>query len=105
MSEFYCFQFYVPAKDAERVKTAIFAAGAGRVGNYDNCCWEIEGTGQFRPNPQANPVIGESGKLEHVPEKKIETVCEDCVLQCVIAALKASHPYETPAFQYWKVDG
>lgn len=103
--EYYCFQFYVPTPDAEKVKTAIFAAGAGRIGNYDNCCWEIEGMGQYRPNELANPAIGECGKVEKVREVKIETVCAANVLQDVINALIEAHPYEVPAFQYWKVNG
>lgn len=90
--------FYVPIKDAEKVKNAMFQAGAGRIGNYDFCSFESKGTGQFRPLPGSNPAIGSECKIETVDELKIEMVCEDNYVREVIAALKKSHPYETPAY-------
>ena len=90
--------FYVPVKDANRVKEAMFNAGAGRIGNYDNCSFEMIGTGQFRPLPGSNPTIGSERRLETVEELKIDMVCEDHLVRDVIAALKKSHPYETPAY-------
>ena len=90
--------FYVPTGDAEKVKEAMFAAGAGRIGNYDRCCWQTLGQGQFRPLEGSDPAIGSQGKTELVSELKVEMVCsEDCV-EKVIEAMKAAHPYETPAF-------
>jgi hypothetical protein len=89
---------YVPAEWAERVKTACFAAGAGRFGKYDLACWETPGTGQFRPLQGADPHIGEVGKVERVPELRIEfTVADDCAA-AVARALVAAHPYEEPAW-------
>ncbi|VAW69960.1 Bsu YqfO NIF3/CutA domain, partial [hydrothermal vent metagenome] len=59
---------YVPEKSVETVKQALFDAGAGRIGNYDSCCWQTEGTGQFRPLAGSNPAIGSQGKVEFVRE-------------------------------------
>jgi hypothetical protein len=90
--------FYVPVKEAEKVKNAMFQAGAGKIGNYDYCSFEMRGTGQFRPLPGNNPTIGSECKVETVDELKIDMVCEDACAKEVIAALKKSHPYETPAY-------
>lgn len=90
--------FYVPVKDADRVKNAMFQAGAGRIGNYDYCSFETKGTGQFRPLAGSNPTLGSEGIVEKVDELKIDLVCEDTYIRDVIAALKKSHPYETPAY-------
>ncbi len=97
--------FYVPVDAARIVKEAMFAAGAGRIGNYDFCSFEIKGLGQFRPLKGSNPAIGQLGELELVEELKIEMVCEDSKLEEVIAALKKTHPYETPAYYAIKTLG
>jgi hypothetical protein len=86
--------FFVPESHKESVKNALFAAGAGRIGDYDSCCWEVLGTGQFRPLPGANPFLGEQGVLEQVAEYRVELVCEDALLYTVIDALRAHHPCE-----------
>lgn len=100
-----CFklEFYVPIENADAVKNAIFAAGAGKIGNYDCCCWQTTGTGQFRPCEGSNPYLGEQDQIETVEELKVELVCAPELIEPVIAALKDSHPYETPAYQYWEV--
>lgn len=98
---FYRLDVYVPESHLEAVKNAMFDAGAGAVGNYDRCCWTTKGIGQFRPNGDASPFLGTSGRLEHVEEWKIELVVEKSRLGDVLRALKEAHPYETPAFQYW----
>ena len=87
----------------EKVKTALFNAGAGRIGNYDSCCWQTNGTGQFRPLENSNPAIGSTDQVEHVPEVKIEMVCADELIKVAIQALRESHPYEEPAFDVWKL--
>lgn len=99
----YKLEIYVPATHAEALKTALAAAGAGKLGNYDSCFWECAGTGQFRPLPGSNPFLGTAGAVEKVAEHKLETLVEAAKLQAVLAALKLAHPYETPAFQYWPV--
>ena len=86
--------FYVPKGAADRVKAAVFAAGAGHIGNYDQCCWQTEGLGQFRPNDHAQPAIGTAGALSTVIELKIEIICAANKIHAVIAALKQAHPYE-----------
>ncbi len=90
--------FYVPIKDADVVKNAMFQAGGGRMGNYDFCSFEVKGIGQFRPLPGSRPAIGSQEVLERVEELKVEMVCEDHLAKDVIEALKKSHPYETPAY-------
>ncbi len=95
--------FYVPASHLETVKEAVFGAGAGKIGAYDRCCWQTEGRGEFRPLAGSSPFLGKEGKTETVDEWKVELVVEDSRLKAVVKALLAAHPYETPAYQYWKV--
>ncbi len=99
----YKIEFYVPGTHLDAVKAAIFAAGAGRIGNYDSCCWETAGRGQFRPCEGSRPFIGKKGKVEKVKEFKVELVCDTRHLKGAVKALKKSHPYETPAYQYWEI--
>ena len=96
-------EFYVPETHLEEVKTAVFDAGAGQIGDYDCCCWETSGSGQFRPLDGSQPFIGEQGKIESVIEYKVEMVCAVELIDEVVSVLKQSHPYETPAYQYWEV--
>ncbi len=104
MSEnFVKLEVYVLASHVEDLKAALFAAGAGKIGNYDCCCWQDAGTGQFRPLEGSNAFIGERGKVEKVEEIKLELICPEDKIKEIIAALKKAHPYETPAFQYWAV--
>ena len=95
---------YVPASHLEQVKQALFDAGAGRIGDYDSCCWQVSGQGQFRPLAGADPFIGSQGRIETVEEYKVELVCEDALIAATVAALKQAHPYEEPAYQVWKLE-
>ena len=90
--------FYVPASHLEAVKQAVFAAGAGRIGAYDQCCWQVLGEGQFRPLPGSNPHLGVRDRLETVAEYRVEMVCAQACAPAVVAALRQAHPYEEPAF-------
>ncbi len=90
--------FYVPETHLEQVKAALFAAGAGRIGAYDCCAWQVKGQGQFRPLAGSNPFIGQQGVVEVLDEYKVELVCDDGQLHAALAALKLSHPYEEPAY-------
>ncbi len=90
--------FFVPEADLETVKSALFAAGAGRQGDYQECCWQTLGTGQFRPMDNAKPAIGSIGQLEKVSEWRVEMICESDKIKPAIAALLASHPYEEVAY-------
>lgn len=96
--------FYVPETHLETVKSAVFATGAGRIGDYDSCCWQVLGGGQFRPLAGSSPFIGAEGRVEFVDEYKVELVCSDELIAAVVAALKAAHPYEEPAYQVWKLE-
>jgi hypothetical protein len=100
----YKLAFFVPAEHKEQVKNAIFAVGAGRIGNYDSCCWEVLGTGQFRALQGSRPFIGQQGVIETVQEYRVELVCEDQLIHAAVAALKSAHPYEEPAFDVWKLE-
>lgn len=95
--------FFVPESHLETVKSAVFAAGAGRIGNYDSCCWQVAGTGQFRPLAGSNPFIGATNQMEQVAEFRIEMVCDDNCVRAVVAALRKAHPYEEPAFDVWQL--
>lgn len=95
--------FYVPASHLEAVKAAMFAAGAGRIGAYEACAWQVPGQGQFRPLAGSQPFIGEQGRIETVDEYRVEMVCADALVAAAIAALKSAHPYETPAYDVVRV--
>lgn len=96
--------FYAPENAVEIVKQALFTAGAGRIGNYDSCCWQVLGSGQFRPLENSNPAIGKTGEVETVSEYRVEMVCEDKSIKDVIKALRLSHPYEEPAYDVVKLE-
>ncbi|MGH8420705.1 MAG: NGG1p interacting factor NIF3 [Pseudomonas sp.] len=99
----YKLAFFVPPSHVEQVKNALFAAGAGRIGAYDSCSWQVLGQGQFRPLDGSQPFIGHTGQIESVEEWKVELVVSDGLIQQAVAALKHSHPYETPAYEVWKL--
>lgn len=103
MKDAWKLEFYVPESHLEKVKTAVFAAGAGKIGNYCCCSWETLGEGQFKPLPGSEPYVGAQGEVEKVDEYKVELVCESGALDKAIEALKEAHPYETPAYQAWQV--
>ncbi|WP_026970628.1 NGG1p interacting factor 3 protein, NIF3 [Aliagarivorans marinus] len=93
-------EFFVPESHLEATKQVVFAAGAGRIGNYDSCCWVTEGRGQFRPLAGADAFIGQQGKVEVLTEFKVELVLEAALKDAVEQALLSAHPYETPAYQF-----
>jgi len=95
--------FYVPETHLENVKAAVFAAGGGRVGRYDSCCWQTLGQGQFRPLAGSQPFLGSEGQVEQVKEWKVEMVVGDELIHDSVKALKRAHPYETPAFEVWRL--
>lgn len=95
---------YVPEKSVEKVKQALFEAGAGRLGNYDSCCWQSTGIGQFRPLQNSNPAIGTLNTVELVAEVKIELLCADELIKQAVIAIRNSHPYEEPAYDVWRLE-
>ena len=94
---------FVPNEAIEQVKSALFAAGAGKIGDYEQCCWQVQGTGQFMPLAGSNPHIGRQDSLESVSEWRIEMVVDKPIINKVIQALKHAHPYETPAYDVLEV--
>jgi dinuclear metal center YbgI/SA1388 family protein len=92
---------FVPFAQLEKVASAMFAAGAGRIGDYEQCSYRLRGEGTFFGTEGTNPQVGRKGHLERVAETRIEMVCDDRCLPEVIAALRRSHPYEEPAFDIY----
>ena len=92
---------FVPPEALDTVRDALFAAGAGRIGNYERCSWYTEGTGTFFGSEGTRPALGESGREERVPELRLETVYPEERHDEVIAALRSAHPYEEPAYDVY----
>ncbi|MEH6616456.1 MAG: YqfO family protein [Porticoccus sp.] len=95
--------FFVPLSHVNSVKQAVFDAGAGRIGDYEHCSWQALGEGQFRPLAGSSPCLGQVGELEHVEEYRVEMVCADELIESAARALLASHPYEEPAYDIWRL--
>jgi hypothetical protein len=93
--------WFVPESALEATRDAVFAAGAGRIGEYERCSWYAAGTGTFLGGEDTNPVLGERGREEHVPELRVETVVPADRLSEVVRALRDSHPYEEPAYDVY----
>ncbi len=89
---------FVPPDNADALRAAIFAAGAGHIGDYSCCGWSVTGTGQFLPEVGANPAIGAVGAVERVVEDRVEVVAPARARQQVLTAMRQAHPYEEPAF-------
>lgn len=94
----YCLVVYIPKDSAEVVKEALFAAGAGQIGNYKKCAFTSEGKGQFMPCEGSSPSVGSQGLLEVVDEVRLEVMCAQDIIEPALHALLKSHPYETPAY-------
>ena len=92
---------FVPREALDRVRSALFDAGAGRIGNYEHCSWYAAGTGTFLAGEDASPTIGERGREQRVSELRLETVFPEERQEEVIAALREAHPYEEPAFDVY----
>jgi len=94
---------FVPAENAEVLREALFAAGAGRIGDYSNCSWSVTGTGQFLPGTGASPAIGTVGAVQRVQEDRLEVIAPASLRARVLAAMRAAHPYEEPAFDVFSL--
>ncbi len=94
---------FVPPESLDDVRDALFSAGAGCIGGYERCSWYTEGVGTFRGGDGTNPVVGERGREERVRELRLETVYPTDSHDAVIAALRAAHPYEEPAFDVYEL--
>jgi len=89
---------FVPPENADAVRAAVFAAGAGQIGDYSGCSWSVTGTGRFLPGEGASPAIGSVGAVEHVVEDRVEVIAPARARREVLSAMRAAHPYEEPAF-------
>lgn len=92
---------FCPINDAEKVRNALFSAGAGNIGNYSECSFNLVGEGQYRGNEASNPVKGEKGKRHTENEVRIEVIFENYRQNQVISSLLASHPYEEVAYDIY----
>lgn len=89
---------FVPEADLVRVSDAVFAAGAGVIGQYEQCSFRIPGTGTFFGTDATNPTVGAKGRREDVAELRLEVVVPEGKVDAVVAAMRAAHSYEEPAF-------
>ena len=92
---------FVPHKNADEVRTAMFEAGAGQIGNYDSCSYNVQGQGTFKAGAGTNPHVGEIDKLHTEPETRIETIVPNHKLNAVISAMIKKHPYEEVAYDVY----
>ena len=97
------FVWFVPLSHLDATRAAVFEAGAGRIGDYERCSWYTAGTGTFFGGAVTAPAVGERGKEEHVAELRVETVVPADRLEEVVAALRAAHPYEEPAYDVYSL--
>ena len=91
--------WFVPESALDATREAVFAAGAGRIGEYERCSWYAAGTGTFFGGDETSPTLGERGREERVAELRVETVVPAARLDEVVAALRDAHPYEEPAYR------
>ena len=94
---------YVPTSAADAVRSALFAAGCGNIGNYDSCSYNVDGFGTFKAGEGCNPFCGEVGELHREQEVRIETVLPAYLKNKAVAALLKAHPYEEPAFDIYQL--
>jgi hypothetical protein len=93
--------WFVPEEALDATRDAVFAAGAGRIGDYERCSWYTAGTGTFRGGEGAEPAIGAPGREERTPELRVETVVPVEHADAVVAALVEAHPYEEVAYDLY----
>jgi hypothetical protein len=96
---------FVPREALDAVREALFAAGAGRIGDYAHCSWYTEGTGTFLGGEGTSPSVGQAGREERVAELRLETVFPADSQDEVLDALRRAHPYEEPAFDVYELVG
>jgi hypothetical protein len=93
--------WFVPEEALDASREAVFAAGAGRIGDYERCSWYTPGTGTFLGGEATDPMLGERGREERVPELRVETIVPGDRIEAVVAALVEAHPYEEVAFDLY----
>jgi len=95
---------FCPEDQAEEVRNAMWTAGAGQIGAYDQCSFNSQGNGTFRPNESANPYVGKVAELHSEKEQRIEMILPDWVLKDVVSAMKDAHPYEEVAYDLYRLE-
>jgi len=95
---------FVPTENLEKLRESLFHAGAGNIGNYDQCSFVLEGTGSFRGNENSNPVIGKKGELSLEKECRLELIFESYNERHVISTLIQNHPYEEVAYDIYQLE-
>ncbi|MBR3567790.1 MAG: Nif3-like dinuclear metal center hexameric protein [Salinivirgaceae bacterium] len=95
---------FVPTANAEAVRNAMFEAGAGSIGNYSRCSYNLQGDGSFKAEEGCNPYVGEIGQTHFEPETRIETIAPKHLVSRVVNAMLSVHPYEEPAFDVYPLD-
>lgn len=92
---------FVPEQDLQQIMGSVFAAGAGRIGQYRECGFRLPGTGTFFGSESTNPAVGQKGRREEVQEYRLEVVCPEAAVAKVLAAARAAHSYEEPAIDVY----
>src|SRR5262249_4545528 len=92
---------FVPEADLARVSDALFAAGAGRIGEYRECSFRLAGTGTFFASDASNPTVGKKGQREEAPEWRLEVVLPENKVEAAVKAMRQAHSYEEPAFDVY----
>jgi hypothetical protein len=95
---------FVPGENLAAVREAMANAGAGVIGNYTRCSFAAEGRGTFRGGESASPAVGEAGRLEEVAEWRLEMAAAGDVVEQVVAAMVAAHPYEEVAYDVYRLE-
>ena len=95
---------FCPNYHADKVRQALFQAGAGVIGNYDECSFNVEGQGTFRASEMANPFVGEKNKLHFENEVRIEVIFPRHLERFVVDALLKAHPYEEVAYDLYPLE-
>ena len=93
--------WFVPEEALDASRDAVFAAGAGRIGDYERCSWYTPGMGTFLGGEGSDPTLGERGREERVPELRVETIVPGDRVEAVVAALLEAHPYEEVAYDLY----
>ena len=96
--------FFVPKSHLALVKDALFEQGAGQLGDYERCAWQVLGQGQFRPLFGSKPFLGEVGDNHGVDEYRVEMVVTTERIKAVLESLLSVHPYQQPAYEYWQIN-
>ena len=96
--------YFVPKEYKESTKESLFKIGVGKFENYESCCFETLGVGQFKPIDAANPFIGQVNQIEKVEEYRVEMICQDDLIRQAVQTLKLKHPYEEVAYEVIKLE-